>query len=205
MYSALKVEGKPLYRLARKGVTVDRKEREVHIFAIQIEAVDLPLVRFTVSCSRGTYVRTLAKDIGRRMGCGAHLIQLRRVQSGLFSIEKAMIWEKVKTLGERAGDLEDCLIPLEDALPEIPEVVGDQRLIEKVRLGQEALVRDLPPQLLSGFNRGHWVKMTSPGEGFVAILQSEAKGREFGQTDSESVVFRPLRVFQPPSKQDRVS
>lgn len=201
MYSALKVEGKPLYRLARKGVEIERKEREVRVFGIQVEAIDLPRVRFSVSCSKGTYVRTLAKDIGRKIGCGAHLIQLRRVQSGLFSIGEAMSWKEIQTLSVKSSVLNAWLIPLEDALPGLPEVVGDQRLIKKVRLGQEALVRDLSRQSLSGFDRGRWVKITSPGEGLVAILESKIKDTDIPWTDSDAVVFRPLRVFHPPSKE----
>jgi tRNA pseudouridine55 synthase len=202
MFSAVKVDGKPLYRLARKGIEVERKEREIHVFEIQIDAMDLPRVRFRVSCSKGTYVRTLAKDIGRKVGCGAHLIQLRRVQSGLFSIGKAMGWEELKGLSVNSASLRSRLIPLEDALPGLPEVIGDQRLVQKVRLGQGALVRDLSPQSLSTFDRGKWVKITSPGEGLVAILRSEIKHSDIPWTDSDSVVFRPLRVFH---SKDRIS
>ena len=159
MFSAVKVDGTPLYRLARKGIEVRRKEREISVFDIQIEDMDLPRVRFRVSCSKGTYIRTLAKDIGRKLGCGAHLIQLRRVQSGFFSIGRAMGWEELKSLSVNSAGLQSRLIPLEDALPGLPEVIGDQRLVRKVRLGQGALVRDLSPQSLSSFDRGKWVKI----------------------------------------------
>jgi tRNA pseudouridine55 synthase len=151
MFSAVKIEGKPLYRLARKGIEIERKEREIRIFQLQIEAIDLPQVRFRISCSRGTYVRVLAKDIGRKIGCGAHLIQLRRVQGGLFTIEQAMAWEKLKT--SEPHDLRSWLIPLEEVLPDLPEVIGDKRLVQKVRLGQGMLVRDLSPQFLSDFDQ----------------------------------------------------
>lgn len=195
MFSAVKVEGKPLYRLARKGIEIERKAREVRIFQFQIEAIDLPRVRFRISCSRGTYVRVLAKDIGRKIGCGAHLIQLRRVQSGLFAIEQAMAWEKLKT--SEPYHLRSWLIPLEEALPDLLEVIGDRRLVQKVRLGQGMSVRDLSPQFLSEFDRGRWIKMTSPGEGLVAILKSEVKHSDIPWTNLDSVVFRPLRVFHP--------
>ena len=82
MFSAIKVKGKPLYRLARKGIEVERKEREVEIFNLQVEDIQLPKVRFKVSCSKGTYIRTLAKDIGKKIGCGAHPLSLRRIRSG---------------------------------------------------------------------------------------------------------------------------
>ena len=195
MFSAVKMAGKPLYRLARKGLEIERKEREVHIFHLQIEGVDLPHVQFQVSCSKGTYVRALAKDIGREIGCGAHLTRLRRVQSGLFSIEKALSWEDVK--GLEPEKLRLRVLPLEEALPGLPEVIGDQRMVQKVRLGQGMRVRDLSSQFPSEFDQGKWIKITAPGEGLVAILKSEVKHTEIPWAKGDSVVFRPLRVFHP--------
>ncbi len=201
MFSAVKVDGRRLYHLARKGIEIERKAREVHIFEIRIEAIDLPRVQFAVSCSKGTYVRTLARDIGRKIGCGAHLLQLRRVQSGLFSIAKAMVWEELKALTLKPDSLPSWLIPLGDALAGFPEVIGDERLVQKVRFGQGVLVRDLSPQSLSGFERGEWVKIISPGEGLVAIVRPEINRSDISWADSDSVVFRPLRVFHPPSRE----
>jgi len=195
MFSAVKVEGKPLYRLARKGLEIERKGRDVNIFHLRIEEVDLPLVRFKVSCSKGTYIRTLAKDVGRKIGCGAHLVQLRRVQSGLFSIEKAAPWDKIKT--SEPETLRPWLLPLEDTLPGLPEVIGTNSLVRKVRLGQGMLVRDLLPPFPPEFDQGNWIKITAPGEGLVAILKSEVKYADIPWTKGDSVVFRPLRVFHP--------
>ncbi len=195
MFSAIKVKGKPLYRLARKGEEIERKEREINIFHLQIEKIDLPLVQFQISCSKGTYIRALARDIGRKVGCGAHLVQLRRVQSGLFSIEKAAAWEKVKAL--RPETIRPCLLLLEEALPCLPEVIGDQKLVRKVRLGQGMLVRDLSPPCPLEFDQGNWIKLTAPGEGLVAILKSEVKCTDIPWERGDSVVFRPLRVFHP--------
>ena len=78
MYSALKRNGIPLYRLARRGETVIREPRQVVIHALTLVRVELPLVEFVVRCSRGTYVRTLAEDMGEKLGCGAHLVELQR-------------------------------------------------------------------------------------------------------------------------------
>jgi hypothetical protein len=80
-------------------------------------------------------------------------------------------------------------------LPSLPEVIGDQALVQKVRLGQETLVRDLSLQRLADFDRGKWVKITAPGEGLVAILRSEVRQSDIPWAQSDSVVFRPLRVF----------
>ncbi|MEJ2520350.1 MAG: tRNA pseudouridine(55) synthase TruB [Desulfuromonadales bacterium] len=86
MYSALKKNGQPLYRLAREGITVDRPPRKIRIASLDIETVALPEVIFKVCCSKGTYVRTLCHDIGQALGCGAHMTALRRLACGRFKI-----------------------------------------------------------------------------------------------------------------------
>jgi tRNA pseudouridine55 synthase len=196
MFSAIKVHGRPLYRLARKGMEVERKEREVEIFNIQVEEIDLPQIRFKVSCSKGTYIRTLGKDIGKRIGCGAHLLSLRRIRSGPFTLRHAISWERLKSLS-KVEDLYPWLISLKEALPCLPEVIGDERLVAKVRFGKEMVVRDFSILALPAFEKGQWLKMTSPEEGLVAILRSEVKGSDIEQTNPELVAFRPLRVFHP--------
>ncbi len=194
MFSALKLNGIPLYRLARKGIEVERKEREVEIFKLQIEEMNLPKVRFKVSCSRGTYIRSLGKDIGKKIGCGAHLLSLKRIRSGLFTLEGAIPWERLKNLSS-AEELSPWMISLKEALPRLPEVIGDERLVKKIRFGKKMVVRDLSSYTLPAFEKGQWLKMTSPEEGLVAILRSEMKGSDIERTDPELVAFRPVRVF----------
>ena len=194
MFSALKLNGTPLYRLARKGIEVERKEREVEIFKLQIEEMNLPKVRFKVSCSRGTYIRSLGKDIGKKIGCGAHLLSLKRIRSGLFTLEGAIPWERLKNLSS-AEELSPWMISLKEALPRLPEVIGDERLVKKIRFGKKMVVRDLSSYTLPAFEKGQWLKMTSPEEGLVAILRSEMKDSDIERTDPELVAFRPLRVF----------
>ncbi len=194
MFSALKLHGIPLYRLARKGIEVERKEREVEIFKLQIEEMNLPKVRFKVSCSRGTYIRSLGKDIGKKIGCGAHLLSLKRIRSGLFTLEGAIPWERLKNLSS-AEELSLWMISLKEALPRLPEVIGDERLVKKIRFGKKMVVRDLSSYTLPAFEKGQWLKMTSPEEGLVAILRSEMKGSDIERTDPELVAFRPVRVF----------
>jgi hypothetical protein len=86
---------------------------------------------------------------------------------------------------------------LEEALPGLPEMIGDERLIRKVRHGREMVVRDLSPQALPIFEKGQWLKITSPEEGLVAILKSEVRGSEIPWASPERVALRPLRVFHP--------
>jgi tRNA pseudouridine55 synthase len=194
MFSAIKVQGKPLYRLARKGIEIERKEREVEINDIRVEDIDLPKVRFKVSCSKGTYIRTLGKDVGKEIGCGAHLLSLRRIRSGPFTLERAISWERLNEFSE-AEKLSPWLISLKEALSGLPEVVGDKRLVEKIRYGKEMQVRDLAAEPLPTLEKGQWLKMTSSQDELVAILRAEVRGSGSAETHPESVIFRPLRVF----------
>jgi tRNA pseudouridine55 synthase len=113
MFSSVKLRGTPLYKLARKGIVVERADKEVEIFDLEITDISVPYVRFRVSCSKGTYIRTLASDIGRLIGCGAHLSCLRRTSSGKFKIDEALSPEAPME------SLRDGLIPLEDALARV--------------------------------------------------------------------------------------
>ncbi len=108
MYSALKVNGKKLCDLARAGVTVERKARPVTIYKIQLENIALPYVTMTVSCSKGTYIRTLCHDIGQKLGCGAAMKSLVRLQAAGYRMEDAY---KLDTLQEykEAGTLKDVV------------------------------------------------------------------------------------------------
>ena len=198
MFSAIKVQGKPLYRLARKGIEVERKEREVEIFSIQIEKMDPPQIHFRVSCSKGTYIRSLGRDIGRKIGCGAHLLRLRRVRSGPFTLEQAISWGRIKELSG-AENLRPWLISLKEAVSSLPEVIGDEQLVKKIRLGKGMAVGDLSSQDLPHFEKGQWLKMCSSKEGLVAILRSEVKGVDIPRANPELVALRPLRIFHPSS------
>jgi len=96
MVSAIKMNGVPLYKLARKGITVERKLRAVTVMDYKIHRVELPEVDFTVNSTKGFYVRTYAHDIGQKLGCGAHLIALRRTRSGKFDLSRSIKTEDLK-------------------------------------------------------------------------------------------------------------
>ena len=97
MYSAVKIGGTPLYKLARKGITVEREPKEVEISAIDVEEFTMPLLTMKITCSKGTYIRTLCHDLGSVVGCGAHLVALRRTRSGYFSIQDAITLDADKS------------------------------------------------------------------------------------------------------------
>jgi len=146
VFSALKHEGVPLYTLARRGQPVQKPPRNVHVHRIRVLAVALPEVRFEVRCSAGTYVRTLAADIGRELGCGAHLSELTRTESGGFSLEQSLTLEEVGDLARR-GTVRERLLPMALALAGWPEIAADRRLLENVRTGRRLTRRELsaPP------------------------------------------------------------
>ncbi|MCK4912506.1 MAG: tRNA pseudouridine(55) synthase TruB [Candidatus Omnitrophica bacterium] len=95
MVSALRVKGKRLYELARRGITIDRAPRRINIISLKILKIEFPLIEFRVHCSKGTYVRKLAEDIGEKLGCGAHMVKILRLSIGPFDLEKAVNLDEV--------------------------------------------------------------------------------------------------------------
>lgn len=121
MYSACKVQGKRLYQLAREGVEVERPPRPVCIYEIKVQEIRLPRVKMEITCSKGTYIRTLCHDIGRSLGCGACMEGLVRIRSGTFEIGQSLTLAQVENLKEE-GNLEEHLIPIEDMLGHYPRL-----------------------------------------------------------------------------------
>lgn len=119
MYSALKVNGKKLYELAREGKTVERTARRVEIREIVIEEIDLPRVTMTVTCSKGTYIRTLCHDIGQRLGCGGCMEQLTRTRVSQFDIQHALKLADVESLRD-GGGLSDYIYSVDSVLAQYP-------------------------------------------------------------------------------------
>lgn len=118
MVSAIKKDGVPLYKLARQGKEVKRDPRFVHVFSYRIDGIKLPVVEFTVKCSKGFYVRTYCHDIGQNLGCGAHMKSLRRTRSGKFDIERSVTFEELKH-----GNREEIIAKMM-SLPEISRLRG---------------------------------------------------------------------------------
>lgn len=109
MVSAIKVEGVPLYKLARKGVEIERKPRLIHIYRFDISSYSAPIAHFRVACTKGTYIRSLAHDLGQKIGCGAHLSSLRRISSGRFDVAQATPLDDL--LSMPISELEKRVIP----------------------------------------------------------------------------------------------
>jgi tRNA pseudouridine55 synthase len=149
MFSAIKQGGVPLYKLARKGIEVEREAREVEIHSLTFDWIRLPEASFTVRCSRGTYVRTLACDMGEALGCGAHLLELRRTRSGLFREADAITIEALAG----AADQKALILPLDRALDHLRVLslteAGGRKVLNGVAPQDDDFV-EAPGELLQG-------------------------------------------------------
>lgn len=180
-YSALKHKGVPLYRLARKGKSVTKPDRKVNIRQMEILEIALPRVCFRVECSAGTYVRTLGADMGSMLGCGGHLSALRRIKSSGFDLDQA---RPLDTLDQPGGGerVMAGLIPLADALKQMPSVTANEALACKLKFGQVIVAEDfgaesrplLGKQMLKGR-----IKVVSAANELLAVLDFNQKQKRF--------------------------
>jgi tRNA pseudouridine55 synthase len=170
IYSALKHQGVPLYKLARKGEPFQKPDRQIRIYRLEIQEIALPLVRFEVSCSAGTYVRTLCADIGKKLGCGGHLKSLRRTASSGYAIKNAI---SLSELEERilSGDVDRHLTGMSESLPDMVSLQADKALTDKIKCGMMITAADVPSScLLSGENL---VKIIDGNNRLLSILSRD--------------------------------
>jgi len=146
MYSALKHEGRPLYEYARAGQEVDRRPRTVHILAIEVLAADATHAEVRAVVSKGTYIRSLAEEAGRRLGCGAHLCALRRESVAGFHVGTATTLD---LLGEFTPEERlERLLPADALLQEMPRIDLDERASQAIRQGRQVGISGAPPGLV---------------------------------------------------------
>ena len=178
MYSAIKIDGKKLYELAREGKTVDRKARPVTIHSIEVLSVELPRVRMRISCSKGTYIRTLCHDIGESLGCGACMESLLRTRSGQFRIEDAV---KLSTVQEWAdeGSLESRLISVEEMFSDC----GSLRVTPE----EDKLLHNGNTIRRDGADSDKRVKVYDSQGIFYGVYDYDAKRK----------IYRPYKMFIP--------
>ena len=174
MHSALKVDGQPLYKLAHQGIVIERKSRPVHIFAIDVLRHEGDEIDIEVHCSKGTYIRTLAEDIGENLGCGAHLIALRRTESGPFHLEESITLDELEQLAENVkeegfDELDSILMPAEEALHDWDDVDLSEDAAFYICRGQAVQVPNAPTEGL--------VRLFSEKDGFLGIGEIMDDGR----------------------------
>ena len=173
MYSALKVNGKKLYELAREGKTVERKPRPVHFYEIEILDISFPLVRFRVTCSKGTYIRTLCHDIGEKLGCGAAMESLLRTKVGRFTLDDAITLAQTEEAVQE-GTIESKILGIEEILAEYPRVCctkeGDRLLANGNPLVQA---------LVDAQEKNGWIRMCSSEGRFAGVYQWDEKRNRY--------------------------
>jgi tRNA pseudouridine55 synthase len=198
LFSAKKVHGRPAYELARKKQTVELRAIEVEVFEFKLIEVEGNIARFVIECSSGTYIRSLADEMGKKLGCGAHLAEITRTAVGEFSIEQAMTLEELLE-AKKSGRFADCLIRLENLLPDFPRTNVLPVIEKRVRHGAKFNI------VLSQLQPG---RVEMPPGATTQLDGGELKPprlRVFGQQDkliaiAEAVVprtYQPIVVFDP--------
>jgi len=195
VYSAVKFKGKPLYRWARRGVVVTPEPRTVEVFQVDIVEMDLPRITFTVSCSKGTYIRSLCADIGDVLGCGAILYALRRTRSGSFS-EAAALFLDGLTEEEKRERLISALIPLDEAISGLKAIYVGAPLAKKIREGAQLTGEGLRDDHIPFLDLGDMVRLVSSETGLVAVVEMLCGTKEIGNSEMNEQVARTVRVFK---------
>lgn len=146
MHSALKVDGVPLYKRAHKGEVIERQPRKVTIHSIELTGFSDNEFIVEIACSKGTYIRTIADDLGQDLGCGAHIVGLHRLQAGAFTIDQCYSLEELDDVNVEGGfdAIDELLFPMDRAVDELPEVVLPSITADFVKNGQAVLVSHLP-------------------------------------------------------------
>ena len=175
MYSALKRDGKPLYEYARAGVEIERESRKITIYSITVLDVSWPEIALEVHCSKGTYIRVLAEDIGHALGCGAHLIGLRRTMVGHLSLDRALTLDGI-------CDMAPQVLPVDALLQSLPELTVDDHQAKRLEMGQRV------PCALNIASQ--WA------DSLFRIYRSQALPQNFiGTADWRSGVLHPRRFI----------
>ena len=183
MYSAIKVNGKKLYELAREGKTIERKPRPVTLYELTILEMNLPRVRIRITCSKGTYIRSLCRDIGEQLGCGGCMEQLIRTRVGHFLIENALTLAQIEALAKKER-IPEILEPVDHIFTSCPQVYAleeDRKLVwngnplseDRVKLSEQAK------------KEGQWLRLYDDQEHFIVIYQY----------DSEQERIKPVKMF----------
>ncbi|MDO8784905.1 MAG: tRNA pseudouridine(55) synthase TruB [Syntrophales bacterium] len=193
-YSAVKFRGKPLYKWAREGVNIDLPPRAVEVYNILIEEIALPYVTFTVSCSSGTYIRSLCSDAGKMLGCGACLAALRRTRSGCFHEKFAVSLVGIDNEKKREV-LAANILPMAEALPELPAINIDQTLVEKLKGGYQPDANTFAINHFPFLAVGDMVKFISPDRRLVAIGKMLCAPDQIASLDERERVVKIMRVF----------
>jgi tRNA pseudouridine55 synthase len=183
-FSAKKIHGRPAHELARKNKPVELKAVEVEVFEFQVTAIEGSVARFSVECGSGTYIRSLAHDLGQRYGTGAHLAEIVRTAVGEFTLDQASTLEELQDAG-RAGKFAERVIRLEGMLPELPRAtvlpIVERRIqhgakftlpLAQIHAGQSVSAQGAPAELNSGEWQPAWLRVFNQQQRLIAIAEA---------------------------------
>ena len=193
LYSAVKQGGKKLYQYARAGKEVERKKRRIFIKDIRVLQIKLPHVRLEVTCSKGTYIRSLAHDIGEMLGCGGHLFSLCRKRVGPFGLKDALDLETIEEIGSK-GKIGDSLISVEKVLDYVPSVVVKDSFAQRIKEGPDLL----PDAVLSSkkeFEKDEIICVENNRREIIAIGKALRPSDEFLNQRRKDRLFEYSRVL----------
>ena len=175
MYSALKVNGQKLCDLAREGIVIERKPRSVSIISIEILSVNLPKVEMLIHCSKGTYIRSLCRDIGEKAGCGACMSSLVRTRVGVCTLDKAYKLSEIEKL-VKAGSVSEIITPTEDMFPDYPAIIVSGR--------EEMFAKN-----------GNMLKLSDVKGDVIKVFLSDGRFAGVFAYESVSECYRPEKMF----------
>ena len=193
MHSAIKQNGKKLYKLAHKGEEVERKKREITIYSLEINSFSQTQIKFTVACSKGTYIRSLVGDIGEELGCGATLTDLRRTKVGNFSIKNAKPLEKL--LAEETIN-KDYLIDMKTGLKELPNLTVKNDFL-RISLSGTPIYKEAILGRDFKLSKGLIVKVLSEDGKLISVAKCIRDEKDLEKLAQNGIVFNHMRVFKP--------
>lgn len=184
MYSALKVNGKKLYELAREGKTIEREPRIITIHNIVIEDINLPDITIRVRCSKGTYIRTLCYDIGKKLGCGGCMKSLVRTRSGIFDIEDSLKLDEIESLRDK-GSLEEYIFPVDGIFSDYPRAAVKEDAEKMLLNGNSMYESQLVFEGETGAVKNSDIRIYDTSGIFTGIYRYNNDSRQ----------FKPVKVF----------
>ena len=193
MYSAKKKNGIPLYKLARNGINIARDPVKITVYSIDFIKKEENQVLFEVRCSAGTYIRTLSHDIGKKLGCYAHMVRLTRTKVGLFGLGRTLTLEELKVAYEE-GSLPEKLLPLEEALNFLPAIRVKEEYLESVSHGV-ALSKCFLETLPDRFEPGHYFRVFGNNDKVVAVVEPVVDQDKLPELTPGDIVFKAKRVL----------
>ena len=193
MYSAKKKNGIPLYKLARNGINIRRDPVKIVVYSIDFIKKEGNRVLFEVRCSSGTYIRTLSHDVGKKLGCYAHMVQLTRTKVGLFGLGRTLTLEELKTSHEE-GSLSKKLLHLEEVLNFLPTIRVKEEYLKSISHGV-ALSKCFLEALPERFEPGHYFRVLGNNDKILAVVEPVVDQDKLSELTPEDVVFKTKRVL----------